>query len=181
MARFSTEISPEQAEFIAAQPMFFVATAPVDGRINLSPKGLGGCFAVLGPNRVAFLNLTGSGNETAAHLRQNGRITIMFCAFQGAPRILRLYGTGRAVHPRDGEWAELTAHFAPFPSARQVVVVEVDSVNASCGFGVPLMEMQGQRDLLPAWAEKKGPEGIAAYQREKNAVSFDGLDTGLIE
>lgn len=179
MAKFFDAINDDHAAFIRAQPMFFVATAPDEGRINLSPKGLDGCFAILGPNRVAFLNITGSGNETAAHLLQDNRITVMFCAFAGAPKILRLYGTGRAVHPRDGEWAGLLEYFTPQSSARQVVVVEVGSVNVSCGFGVPLMEYQGQRSLLPEWAERKGPAGLEQYRRERNAVSFDGLPTGL--
>lgn len=181
MAKFVPSISDDHAEFIRAQPMFFVATAPVEGRINISPKGLDGCFAILGPNRVAFLNLTGSGNETAAHLRQNGRITLMFCAFDGQPKILRLYGTGRALHPRDGEWAEFIGLFAPHASARQIVIVEVESVNSSCGFGVPLMELRGQRTLMSEWAERKGPEGLEQYRRDRNAVSFDGLPTGILE
>lgn len=179
MAKFTVSINDDHAAFIAAQPMFFVATAPKDGRINLSPKGLDGCFAVLGPNRVAFLNLTGSGNETAAHLLQDDRITVMFCAFSGAPKILRLYGRGRAVHPRDGDWGDLRRRFADYPAARQIVVVEVESVNTSCGFGVPLMELVEQRTALPDWAERKGGEGIARYQRERNSVSFDGAPTGL--
>lgn len=179
MAKFFPSISDDQAAFMIRQPMFFVATAPDDGRINLSPKGLEGSFAVLGPNRVAFLNLTGSGNETAAHLLQNGRITLMFCAFDGAPKIMRLYGTGRSVHPRDGEWAELVGLFAHHDSARQIVVVEVASVNDSCGFGVPLMEQVGQRSLLPDWAQRKGAAGLETYRRNNNAVSFDGLPTGL--
>ena len=179
MAKFYPSITDDHAAFIQAQPMFFVATAPEEGRINMSPKGLDGCFAILGPNRVAFLNLTGSGNETAAHLLQNGRITLMFCAFAGAPKILRLYGTGRPVHPRDAEWERLLPLFAPQPAARQVVVVEVDSVNSSCGFAVPLMDFVGQRTMLTEWAERKGPEGLEKYRRERNAVSFDGLPTGL--
>lgn len=181
MAKFFAGIDAEHADFITRQHMFFVATAPDHGRINISPKGLDGCFTLLGPNRVAFLNLTGSGNETAAHLRQNGRITLMFCAFEGAPRILRLYGTGRAIHPRDGEWADLAPRFTAHEGARQIVLVEVASVNTSCGFGVPLMDFRGQRELLPAWAAKKGAEGLEAYRQEKNARSFDGLDTGLFE
>jgi len=181
MAKFYDAISDEHQAFIAAQPLFFVATAPDEGRINLSPKGLDGSFAVMGPNRVAFLNLTGSGNETAAHLLRDDRITIMFCAFAGNPKILRLYGRGRAVHARDAEWEELLGLFKAYPAARQVVVVDVDSVNTSCGFGVPLMELQGQRSMLPEWADKKGPEGIEIYQREKNATSFDGYPTGLFD
>lgn len=181
MAKFYDGISDEHRAFIAAQPLFFVATAPDEGRINLSPKGLDGSFAVLGPNRVAFLNLTGSGNETAAHLLRDDRITIMFCAFAGAPKILRLYGRGRAVHARDNEWDGLIGLFASYPAARQVVVVDVDSVCTSCGFGVPLMELAGQRTLLPEWGDKKGPDGIERYQREKNAVSFDGYPTGLFD
>jgi hypothetical protein len=179
MAKFYPSITDDHAAFIAAQPMFFVATAPEDGRINMSPKGLEGCFAILGPNRVAFLNLTGSGNETAAHLRQNGRITLMFCAFSGNPKILRLYGKGRAVHARDAEWQDLLPRFAPLPGARQVVVVEVESVNSSCGFGVPLMEFAGHRTMIGEWAARKGPEGLEKYRRERNALSFDGLPTGI--
>lgn len=181
MAKFYESINYDHAAFIRAQPLFFVATAPKQGRINLSPKGLEGSFAVLGPNRVAFLNLTGSGNETAAHLLQDDRITLMFCAFSGQPKILRLYGRARAVHPRDGEWDALIALFPTYPAARQVMVVEVDSVNSSCGFGVPLMEVVGQRTMLPEWAERKGADGIARYQRERNATSFDGAPTGLLE
>lgn len=179
MAKFYDAINDDQAAFIRAQPMFFVATAPRQGRINLSPKGLDGSFAILGPNRVAFLNLTGSGNETAAHLLQDDRITLMFCAFSGSPKILRLYGTARAVHAGESDWAALADHFPPYPAARQIVVVTVDSVNSSCGFGVPLMDYVGQRTMLPEWAERKGPDGIARYQRERNAVSFDGAPTGL--
>ena len=181
MAKFTDGITDEHKAFIAAQPMFFVATAPDEGRINLSPKGLDGSFAVIGPNRVAFLNLTGSGNETAAHLLRDDRVTIMFCAFAGAPKILRLYGRGRAVHARDPEWEDLLSLFSAYPAVRQVVVVDVDSVNTSCGFGVPLMALQGQRTMLPEWAERKGPEGIERYQREKNAISFDGYPTGLFD
>ncbi len=181
MAQHHASISDRLAEFIAAQPMFFVATAMERGRINLSPKGLDGTFRILGPNRVAWLNLTGSGNETATHLCRNDRITIMFCAFSGAPLILRLYGRARALHHRDGEWAEFDALFPDYPAKRQIVVVEVDSVITSCGFGIPLMDYSGQRPTLPAWAQSKGPEGIGQYWRDKNLVSFDGLPTGLLD
>lgn len=180
MAKFYEAINDDHAAFIRAQPLFFVATAPKEGRINLSPKGLEGSLVVLGPKQVAFLNLTGSGNETAAHLLQDDRITLMFCAFSGQPKILRLYGHARAVHARDPDWDELRALFPAYPAARQVMVVTVDSVNSSCGFGVPLMELAGQRTMLPDWAERKGTEGIARYQRERNAVSFDGASTGLL-
>lgn len=181
MAKFTDAISDAHAAFIQAQPMFFVATSPDDGRINLSPKGLDRTFRILGPNRVAFLNVTGSGNETAAHLRQNGRITLMFCAFTGDPKVLRLYGHGHAVHPRDAEWPDLNAHFPDYPAKRQIVVVEVESVNSSCGFGVPLMDLRGHRAMLPEWAERKGADGIERYWRERNARSFDGLPTGVVE
>ena len=180
MAQHHPSISGRFAAFIMAQPMFFVATALADGRINLSPKGLDGSFRILGPNRVAWLNLTGSGNETAAHLRRHDRITIMFCAFAGAPMILRLYGHARALHRRDPDWAEMDARFPDYPAKRQIVVVEVDSVITSCGFAVPLMDFVGQRPTLTAWAEAKGEEGIAQYWRDKNLVSFDGLPTGLL-
>lgn len=181
MAKHHDSITADLADFIAAQPMFFVATAPDEGRINLSPKGLDGTFLVLGSHRVAFLNLTGSGNETAAHLRQNDRITLMFCSFGPKPLILRLYGNGRALHRRDAGWAELAPRFAPLPGKRQIVVVEVTSVITSCGFAVPLMEMAGQRPMLSEWAERKGSDGIEAYWREKNATSFDGLPTGVVD
>ena len=181
MAKPHDSITDELAAFIRAQPMFFVATAPDQGRINLSPKGLDGCLVILDPRRVAFLNLTGSGNETAAHLRQNGRITLMFCAFAGTPMILRLYGCGRSVHRRDGDWAELDRHFPAYAGKRQIVVVEVDSLMTSCGMAVPLMEPKGQRQALVEWAERKGDEGVTAYWREKNLTSFDGLPTGVLD
>lgn len=181
MAKHHDCITPDLADFIAAQPMFFVATAAGEGRVNLSPKGLDGSFVVMGPRRVAFLNLTGSGNETAAHLRVNPRITVMFCSFTARPLILRLYGTARAVHTRDAEWAELDRLFPSYPGKRQIVVVEVEDVISSCGFGVPLMAVQEQRTVLPDWAGNKGDAGIRDYWREKNSVSFDGLPTGILE
>lgn len=181
MAKHHDSITDDLAAFIQAQPMFFVATAPLDGRINLSPKGLDGCFRILGPHRVAFLNVTGSGNETAAHLRQDSRITLMFCSFTKKAMILRLYGQGRAVHHRDADWAALDAHFPGYPAKRQIVEVAVTSVITSCGFGVPMMDLAGQRPTLPDWAERKGEDGIREYWREKNLTSFDGLPTGLLD
>lgn len=181
MAKPYTELTEDLVAFITAQPMFFVATAPAEGRINVSPKGLEGTFRVLEPRRVAFLNITGSGNETAAHLRESERITLMFCSFSAKPMILRLYGTGRAVHHRDDDWAALESLFPDYPAKRQIIVVEVTSIISSCGFGVPLTDMQGQRSLLPDWANRKGEDGIRDYWREKNAISFDGRPTGLLD
>lgn len=179
MAKPHSEITPELAAFITAQPMFFVATAPAEGRINVSPKGLDGTFRILGPNRVAFLNHVGSGNETAAHLLQNGRITLMFCSFTDKPMILRLYGTGRAVHKRDAEWADLAPLFPALPATRQFIVADITSIISSCGEGVPMMDLVGQRSSLPDWARRKGEDGMLEYQRQKNVRSFDGLPTGL--
>jgi predicted pyridoxine 5'-phosphate oxidase superfamily flavin-nucleotide-binding protein len=181
MAKHHDHITDELADFIAAQPMFFVATAAPDGRVNLSPKGMAGCFSILGPNRVAFLNLTGSGNETAAHLRVSPRITVMFCSYGEKPLILRLYGTGRALHPRDPDWADLVVRFADHAGKRQIVVIDVADIITSCGFAVPLMDMVGQRPTLAVWAERKGEEGVRDYWRDKNQVSFDGLPTGILD
>lgn len=178
MGKLYDAITPELEAFIARQHLFFVATAAPTGRINLSPKGLD-AFRVLGPNRVAWLNGTGSGNETAAHLGVDDRMTIMFCAVEGKPWILRLYGTARAVQPGDPDWDDLVGLFPPLLGARQVFDVHVDSCQTSCGFGVPLFDYVGQRDLMLSSAEKKGPDGIARYQREHNAVSLDGLDGRL--
>lgn len=178
MARFYPDIDDGVAGFIAAQRLFFVATAPKRGRVNLSPKG-GDVFRVLGPRRVAWLDVTGSGNETAAHLLDDGRVTVMFCAFAGEPKLLRLFGRGRSVLPGDGEWAELAELFPALPGRRQIVVMDVESVQTSCGFGVPLYDYVGERPDLAAWAERKGEAGLRDYRRERNAVSIDGLPTGL--
>ena len=181
MAKEHAFIAEELAGFIRRQPVFFVATAAAEGRVNLSPKGLDGSFCILGPRQVAFLNLTGSGNETAAHLRVNPLITLMFCGFDGEASILRLYGAGRAVHPRDSAWPELDAHFPDYAGKRQIVTVEVSHVVTSCGFGVPRMDLVSQRPTLPDWAGGKGEAGIRDYWRDKNQVSFDGLPTGILE
>jgi hypothetical protein len=164
-------------DFVLAQHMFFVATAPLaeDGHVNLSPKGLAGSFVVLDPHRVAYLDLTGSGVETIAHLRENGRMTMMFCAFDGPPRIVRLQGRGRAVLPGDDEFAELVRCFPERPGTRSVIVVDVERIADSCGYAVPLYEYQRDREQLVEWAERRGPDGIAEYQAERNATSIDGL------
>jgi hypothetical protein len=171
-------ISDRHRAFIARQPMFFVATAAREGHVNVSPKGLDS-FRVLGANRVVWLNGTGSGNETAAHLLDTDRMTLMFCSFAREPMILRLFGTARTVQPDDADWDALLGLFPPLPGARQVYDVAVHLVQTSCGYGVPLMEPQAQRELMPAWATKKGADGLAAYRAEKNTTSLDGLPTGL--
>lgn len=178
MGKILDGITPQLAAFIQAQPLFFVGTAPLDasGHVNLSPKGLD-TFRVLSPNRVAYLDLTGSGNETAAHLAENGRITFMFCSFDRSPMILRLYGNGRVVLPGDAEWDALSASFTLYPGVRQIIVADLAFVQTSCGFAVPRMELVGERDTLLRWAESKGEEGLRAYRQEKNTRSLDGLPT----
>lgn len=181
MAKFFPELSAAHRTFIEKQRMFFVASAPRSGRVNLSPKGLE-TFRILGANRVGYLDATGSGNETAAHLAENGRVTFMFCSFEGGLLILRIYGRGHAVRPRDAEWTQLRPLFgAPLDGERQLIVAEVESVQTSCGFGVPLYEYEGQRPTLPDYSRKLGPEGTAAYWAEKNTRSIDGLPTGLLD
>lgn len=178
VARQHSEITDRLRRFIEAQQMFFVATAARDGRVNISPKGLDS-LRVVSPTRVVWLNGTGSGNETAAHLLDVPRLTIMFCSFAREPLILRLYGTARAVHPDDADWDDLAALFPPLLGARNIFVVDVDLVQTSCGYGVPRYDFAGQRDLMDAWAEKKGEAGLLAYQQQHNLVSIDGFPTGL--
>ena len=180
MAKVFEQITPALAAFIADQPLFFVGTAPLaaTGHVNLSPKGLAP-VAVLSPLRVAYLDLTGSGNETSAHLLENSRLTLMFCAFAGEPMILRLYGQGRVVLPGQGDWPALETHFPQVPGSRQIIVMDVERVQTSCGFGVPLMAYQGQREQLTDWATKKGPEGLRQYQQQKGSRSIDGLPTPI--
>jgi hypothetical protein len=171
-------INDRLAEFIAAQHVFFVGTAARDGRVNVSPKGLDS-LRVLGPNRVVWLSGTGSGNESAAHLLEVNRMTLMFCSFERQPLVLRLFGTATEIQPDQPEWDDLAALFPPMLGARQIYDVAVDLVQTSCGYGVPLMDFTGERPLMHQWAEKKGPDGLAAYHRDKNAVSIDGFATGL--
>jgi hypothetical protein len=172
------EISDRLAEFIAAQHVFFVATAARGGRVNVSPKGLES-LRVAGPNRVLWLNGTGSGNETSAHLLDVNRMTVMFCSFERKPLILRLYGTATEIQPGQPEWDELIGLFPPMPGARQIFDLSVELVQTSCGYGVPFMEYTEDRPLMAQWANKKGPDGIEAYHREKNQTSIDGFPTGL--
>ncbi|XID91320.1 pyridoxamine 5'-phosphate oxidase family protein [Paenibacillaceae bacterium WGS1546] len=171
---------PEHEAFIGKQRVFFVGSAPLseEGRVNLSPKGYDS-LRILSPNRAAYLDLTGSGNETSAHVRENGRVTLMFCAFEGPPNIIRLYGRGTVVLPGAPEWEELYPLFPPLPGARQIIVVDFDLVQTSCGYAVPFMAYDKERDTLRRWAEQKGEQGLEQYWQEKNGRSLDGLPTPL--
>lgn len=173
------EIPAQLQEFIKQQKVFFVATAMADGHINLSPKGLDS-LRVLDANTVVWLNLTGSGNETATHLQSNPRITLMFCAFEGPPMILRLYGTAQVYHPRDAAFAQYQPLFPDDAGARQFIKVNVELVQTSCGFGVPLLDFNQERTILTDWTARKGREGVEAYWREKNTISLDGHPTGIL-
>jgi len=176
MSRVYEMLDQRLIAFLGRQHVFFVATAPLagDGLVNLSPKGLD-TFVVLDPHRVAYLDLTGSGVETIAHLRENGRIAVMFCAFEGAPRIIRLHGRGRVVVPGEPDFEDLAGRFPSRPGIRSVIDVDVTRIADSCGYAVPLMSFEGERSRLDEWAAKRGPEGLDDYRAEKNAVSLDGL------
>jgi hypothetical protein len=176
MSKQLERIDTELAAWIKKQPLFFVATAPLSagGHVNLSPKG-GDAFCVLGAKEVAYQDFTGSGAETAAHLRENGRIVIMFCAFEGPPRILRLHGRGTIVLPGGARFASLAKLFPENPGTRAFVHVAVEGVATSCGYSVPLLQFTGYRDALDKWAQKKGPEGLKDYRMQKNQLSIDGL------
>jgi hypothetical protein len=180
MARFYSELNESHRAFIQHQPIFFTATAPTTGRINLSPKGMDS-FRVLDSHTAGYLDLTGSGNETAAHLRENGRFAIMFCSFDEDPLILRLYGHGEIVRRQDADWGKWRPAFPDLPGERQIMLMHIHSVQTSCGYAVPLMDLRGQRVTLARWAEKKGTHGLLDYWREKNRVSIDGLPSGLLE
>lgn len=177
MGRTYEEIDERLSLFLDRQHVFFVATAPSgdDGHVNLSPKGLDGTFAVLDPTTVAYLDLTGSGVETIAHLKENGRIVVMFCAFDGPPRIVRLHGRGEAVPVDDSRFEDLAGRFPSRPGIRSVIMISVERIADSCGYGVPLMRYEGERDDLDRWAERKGPEGLEQYRATRNARSIDGL------
>jgi len=180
MGKFDTELNERLREFILAQHIFFNASAPNDGRVNVSPKGLD-TFRILSDQQVAYLDLTGGENETAAHVAENGRLTLMFCSFQEKPLIVRLYGRGRIVRRRDPDWADLHAHFPTLPGERQIVVLDIESIMSTCGFAVPFFEYQGQRDKLTEWAAKMGEEKIEEYQHARNERSIDGHPTWLFE
>jgi hypothetical protein len=181
MAKTYDVIDDKLRAFIDHQKMFFVATAPTtqDGHINLSPKGLAGTFAILDERTIAYLDLTGSGVETIAHLRDNGRVCVMFCAFDGPPRIVRVHGIGDVVEPHDEEFASLKAHFDDYPGVRSIIRIRASRISDSCGYGVPLYDHKGERDQLQRWADRKGKDGITQYQRDNNTESLDGLPSLL--
>ena len=171
---------PDRARaFALAQKFFMVATAPRDGRVNVSPKGLD-TLRILDERTVAYLDLTGSGNETAAHVRENGRITFMFMALEGPPVILRFYGQARVVQPAEPEWDAWLAHFTPIPGLRQIFVATIDRVASSCGFAVPVYAFKEERSRLVDWAQAMGPENLELYRRDNNTLSIDGLETGYL-
>jgi len=177
MGRVHDGVDDHLREFLERQPMFFVATAPLgpDGHVNVSPKGLEGTFAVLDESHVAYLDLTGSGIETIAHLRENGRITLMFCAFDGPARIVRLFGRGTVTVPADPEYTDLAARFPSFAGARAVITVALDRVSDSCGYGVPHMQFVEHQERLVDWANALGDDGLRDYRVDKNRKSIDGL------
>jgi hypothetical protein len=176
MAKQHNEITPELADWLQEQHLFFVATAPLaaEGLINCSPKGMD-TFRILGPQEVAYLDLTGSGIETVAHLRENGRIVLMFCAFTGPPNIVRLHGMGEVLTPGSPEYVALRTLFPEHPGARAIIRVRLRRIGDSCGYAVPRYEYAGERDTLTRWTESKGAEGLTRYRQEKNARSLDGL------
>jgi len=178
MAEFFSALEPKHEDALRAAPVFFVATAPRDGRINLSPKGMD-TLRVLSPTQIAYLDLTGSGNETAAHLRVDNRITLMICSFTRNALILRAYGKARNIQPGEDEWDELLPHFTDIAGSRQIFVIDVETVQTSCGYAVPEMELVAERQTLRKWAEGKAPEQLNEYRTLKNSVSIDGLPTGI--
>lgn len=178
MGKQFKEISPNIKAFIEDQKIFFVGTAATEGRVNVSPKGMDS-FRVINQNKIVWLNLTGSGNETAAHLIQNNRMTVMFCAFEGKPNILRLYGNAHIYHERDEQFKQYIDLFPFVLGARQIIEMDVDLVQTSCGYSIPYFDYKEERTQLKAWSEHKGAEGLIQYQKENNQTSIDGFDTNL--
>lgn len=179
MAKQFPELADPLIKFIEKQKIFFVATAAAEGRVNLSPKGHDS-LKVTGPNELIWMNLTGSGNETAAHIADTNRMTIMWCALEGPPRILRVYGEAQTIHPRDPDWAACEKLIPAETGSRQYYKMKIDLVQTSCGYAVPLYEYEGERDVLRDWADKKGRNGVEDYWDEKNQTSIDGLPTGVL-
>lgn len=176
MGKTYETITPELAGWIAQQHVFFVATAPLaaTGAVNTSPKGLD-CLRIVGPRQVAYLDLTGSGAETIAHVRENGRIVLMFCAFSGPPKIVRLHGQGSVITKRSADWPAWSARFPAMAAPRSIIVIDVHRVSDSCGYGVPQMDFVQDRDVLDRWAKAKGADALPAYRRGKNTTSIDAL------
>jgi hypothetical protein len=180
VAKFYTELDGRLREFIEEQKIFFVGTAGQEGRVNVSPKGMDS-LRVLNANRLIWLNLTGSGNETAAHVLEQLRMTLMFCAFEGSPLILRVYGKAKAIHLRDEDWAEYISRFPEYPGSRQIFLLDIESAQTSCGFAVPNYQYQEDREDLVNWAEKTGEDGVNNYWKEKNQLSIDGKPTRIFK
>jgi hypothetical protein len=172
-------LEEQHIRFIGEQHLFFVGTAGSEGYVNVSPKGMD-TFRVISPSEIAWLNLTGSGNESAAHVSENGRMTVMFCSFGRQPLIMRLYGQAEVVHPRDDSWARLLALFPEQPGARQIFRLPLDLVQTSCGYAVPRYDLRDDRPTLTKWAESKGRDGIEQYWHEKNLLTLDGKPTGIL-
>lgn len=180
MAEQFPSLSGKLTTFIEKQPIFFVSTALEEGRINLSPKGMDS-LKVLGPDKIAWLNLTGSGNETAGHVQQNSRMTVMWCSFDKSPLILRVYGQARAIHNFDDEWEDYSGLWSERHGKRQVFIVDIETVQTSCGYAVPFMELKGERETLRKWADNRGDEGIVDYWKEKNQKTIDGTPTNILQ
>ncbi|MBV1904731.1 MAG: pyridoxamine 5'-phosphate oxidase family protein [Pseudomonadales bacterium] len=180
MADYFPSLTEKHIQFIQNQKLFFVGTAANEGSVNVSPKGMDS-LRIIDASKVVWLNLTGSGNETAAHLLENTRMTIMFCSFDKQPLILRIYGSAKAVHPRDKQWSVLSTLFPQYTGARQYFELDVDQVQTSCGYAVPYYEMKGERSTLTKWADKRGREGVEQYWQDENVLSMDNKKTGIFE
>lgn len=178
MSKFYKQLDEKLKKFIHEQHIFFTATGTDAGRINLSPKGMD-TFRILSDTQVGFLSVTGSGNETAAHLKSDGRITIMMCSFTKSPLIFRIYGHGTCIYPQDQEWGQYSTKFELLSGTRQIFIIDIQSIQTSCGYSIPFYDYVGERDALLKWSEQKGTEGVKEYWRKKNQSSIDGLDTGL--
>ncbi|MFT7538704.1 MAG: hypothetical protein ACI9F2_000855 [Lysobacterales bacterium] len=180
MAKFYEALDDKLIKFIKAQKIFFVATAAQETRINLSPKGMDS-FHIINNKTLSFLNLTGSGNETAAHLIKDGRITVMMCSFDTAPLIFRIYGKGESIYPHDERWDKESSYFPEYAGTRQIIKIAIESIQTSCGYSIPFYEYKGERDTLVKWSEKKGPEGVKNYWEDNNVTSIDGLPTEIFK
>ena len=180
MSKKFNELSVKHIEFIEQQKIFFVGTAAANGTVNISPKGYGS-LKVLSPNRIIWLNVTGSGNETSAHVQINPRMTIMFTSFDGSPVTLRIYGKAQVIHKLDEEWGDLNSHFDQIVGARQIFDLAIELVQTSCGMSIPYFEYKGERDAQIKWATKKGEAGLREFWEEENQQSIDGFPTNILE